>query len=262
MLVAKPTSRPFTLSFEGAPISKSVPVSGLCVRSLPGLGRGVGVHPERLGMFNSPNVDALDAASSISPLSATLTKNTRGYILQPKCLLVLAAPIGPFTRHPSVFDFQLLALFTLSLEGPALSAVEVSRTEGSTFNSPPPNLSYFNFKLSTFNHFSPKSLKIRTYAKQPPNPCRIRTSKTQHLKPFRIRTYEKNRGEGPSWLISYPMKDFSPERPPGVRDPSDRPTKDSYPERTFASGRRRGCRRGLQAGLAWSARGGSSRGWR
>jgi hypothetical protein len=204
MVAAKPASRP-------APISKSVPVHELCVRRLPRPGRDVGVHPQWLGLFSSPKVDALDAASSISPLSATLTKNTRGYILQPKCLLVLAAPIGPFTRHPSVFDFQLLALFTLSLEGPALSPVEVSlerpalsTVEVSTFNSPSPDLSYFDFKFlalsvvegSTFNHFSPMSFRIRTYAKQPPNPCRIRTSKTQDLKPFRIRTYEKNRGGG------------------------------------------------------------------
>ena len=32
----------------------------------------------RVSAFSSPNVDAIDAASSISPLYATLTKNTRG----------------------------------------------------------------------------------------------------------------------------------------------------------------------------------------
>jgi hypothetical protein len=69
MLAANPTS-----------ISKSVPVSDLCVLCV--------------SVFSSPNlspftsdpstrnlvsfVDALDAASSISPLFATLTKNTRG----------------------------------------------------------------------------------------------------------------------------------------------------------------------------------------
>ena len=33
--------------------------------------------------FSSPNVDARDAASSVSPLSATLTKNTRGCVSDP-----------------------------------------------------------------------------------------------------------------------------------------------------------------------------------
>jgi hypothetical protein len=51
----------------------------------------VGVYPERLGAFSSPDVDALDAASNISPVSATLlpraaakgTKNTEGWASLP-----------------------------------------------------------------------------------------------------------------------------------------------------------------------------------
>ena len=86
-LAANPTS-----------FSKSVPVFDLCRRRLPRPGRGVGVHLERLGVFTSPNlspfdsnpltrnlasaVGALDAASSISPLIATLTKNTRGGVMR------------------------------------------------------------------------------------------------------------------------------------------------------------------------------------
>src|SRR5271154_603954 len=72
MLAANPTS-----------LSKSAPVSDLYVRRLPRPDRRVGVYPERLGAFSSPNVDALDAASSVSPLSAALTKNTRGWVCVP-----------------------------------------------------------------------------------------------------------------------------------------------------------------------------------
>ena len=42
MLAANPTSRPFTLSFEGAPVSKSVTASDLCVL--------------RVSVFSSPNL--------------------------------------------------------------------------------------------------------------------------------------------------------------------------------------------------------------
>ena len=71
----QPHSRLFTLlalsavevSFEGAPTSKSVPIpfSDLCALCV--------------SVFSSPNVDALDAASSLSPLFATLTKNNGGW---------------------------------------------------------------------------------------------------------------------------------------------------------------------------------------
>ncbi len=44
--------------------------------------------------FSSPNVDAADAASSVSPLSATLTKNTRGWVSVP-----IANPIFQFNRR-------------------------------------------------------------------------------------------------------------------------------------------------------------------
>ncbi len=63
----------------------------------------------------------------------------------------------------------------------------------SVFSSP--NLSPFNFKLSTFNCFSPKSRRIRTYEKCARNSFRMNTSKTKDLKLFRINTYKKT-GEG------------------------------------------------------------------
>ena len=44
--------------------------------------------------FSSPNVDARDAESSISPLSATLTKSTRGWVSVP-----IVNPISQFNRR-------------------------------------------------------------------------------------------------------------------------------------------------------------------
>jgi hypothetical protein len=114
--------------------------------------------------FSSPNVDALDAASSLSPLSVTLTKNTRGGGTSQSS----AKNSNP---DPSLFDFRLLGLFTLRSEGGVV--------EGSSFNS------------SSSNSFT-----IRTYPKLARNPFAMSTSKTKDLKSFRIRTYEK-RGGGP-----------------------------------------------------------------
>ena len=59
----------------------------------------------------------------------------------------------------------------------------------SVFSSP--NLSPFNFKLSTFNCFPPKSRRIRTYEKHTANPFGIRSFKTKDLKLFRMRSYRK-----------------------------------------------------------------------
>jgi len=60
--------------------AKSIPIpssSGLCASA-----------------FSSPNVDARDAASSISPLSAALTKNTRGWMS-----VAIVNPIFQFNRR-------------------------------------------------------------------------------------------------------------------------------------------------------------------
>jgi hypothetical protein len=168
----------FTLSPDGLAANPARPsVAPLRVRRLPRPGRGISV-------FSSPSVDALDAASSLSPLSATLTENTRGGGTSP------ASPDNS-SRNPSVFNSQL-----------------------STFNSFPSDLSSFNFKPlalltlrkvgrnegrnegsmvegSTFNGFSPKSSRIRTSAKPARNPFRMCTSKTKDLKPIRMSTSEK-----------------------------------------------------------------------
>ncbi len=161
------------LAANPASISKSVPVSDLCVRRLPRPYRGVGVHPERLGVFSSPSlspfnpdpstrnlvsfVDALDAASSLSPLSATLTKNTGGWG-SASSSQNLAAP-----NHRSPVTAPVLSL--------------------------PPVTSHHS-RIT-------KSFIIRTYAKCSHNPFRMNTSKTQDLKLFRINTYEKTGGGVP-----------------------------------------------------------------
>jgi hypothetical protein len=55
-----------TLPAKSVPVPSSSHLCALCVSA-----------------FSSPDVDAVDAASSVSPLSATLTKNTRGRVSLP-----------------------------------------------------------------------------------------------------------------------------------------------------------------------------------
>ena len=113
----------------------------------------------------------LDAASSLTPLFATLTKNTRGWGTSASFLCVSSA-------------------YSVSQRYPFLSPTAVSC-----------KLSPLSSPLAPTNSFT-----IRTSAKPATNPFRIRTSKTQHLKPFRtlrlravlarrIRIYKKT-GEG------------------------------------------------------------------
>ncbi len=170
-----------------APIPKSLPVSDLCVLcvsvfSSPKLSPFKSGHPPSHLL---PFVDALDAASSVSPLSATLTKNTRGGGTS-------QAPAKNSDRIPSVFHFQLLAL---------------SLVEGSTFNLP------------TFNRFSPISFRFRTYGKPARNLFRMNTSKTKNLKLFRTNTYKITRGRIRSKLTGspYPIPiPLTPAAPPHI----------------------------------------------
>jgi hypothetical protein len=77
----------------------SAPVSELCV-----------------SVFSSPNLDALDAASSLSPLSATLTKNTGGWGMPKR---------RQETRNafplPSTLRIQLSTVFLLTALASALA---------------------------------------------------------------------------------------------------------------------------------------------
>ncbi len=66
----------------------------------------------------------------------------------------------------------------------------------SAFSSP--NFSSPDFKLSTFNRFSPISFRIRTSGKHSRNPIGMSSSKTKHLKLFRMSTYKKTGEGGPT----------------------------------------------------------------
>jgi len=164
------------LAANPASISKSVSVSDLCVSA-----------------FSSPNpspfnpapstrnlasfVDALDATSSISPLSATLTKNTGGWG---------GAPSFSANSVPGVYPDRVGALKSTRALPPT-----------DPFNTPRSLSLPFDSKLSTVNLLSPISFRIRTSAKCSRNSFTMNTSKTQDLKLFRINTYEKTGGGVP-----------------------------------------------------------------
>ncbi len=80
----------------------SAPVSELCALCV--------------SVFSSPNLDALDAASSLSPLSATLTKNTGGWGMPKR---------RQETRNafplPSTLRIQLSTVFLLTALASALA---------------------------------------------------------------------------------------------------------------------------------------------
>src|SRR5580692_11602590 len=104
---------PFTLpavNSEGAPTSKSVPIPFSALRALC------------VSAFSSPNVDALDAASTLSPLPATHTKNTGGGGTS-------QASAKNSNRSPSVLNcvFPNLSSFIFKL-------LALSVLEGSTFS--------------------------------------------------------------------------------------------------------------------------------
>jgi hypothetical protein len=103
----------------------------------------------------------LDAASSLTPLFATLTKNTRG-------------------RGTSASFLCVNSAYSASQRYPFLSSTAVS----------------CKLLAVSFPRVTPNSFTIRTSAKHTHNPFRIRTSKTQNLKSFRICTYKKNGGGG------------------------------------------------------------------
>ena len=155
-------------------------------------------------------VDALDAASSISPLSATLTKNTRGWGVPsfsansvPSALKSTRAlpSTDPFDAHHCPLAPIPTSLFK-SVPVSDLCVLCVSAFSSLSLSLP------FDFKLSTVNLLSPISFgtlrlravlarRIRTYVKHTRNPFRMNTSKTQDLRLFRMNTYEKTGGAVP-----------------------------------------------------------------
>jgi hypothetical protein len=127
---------------------------------------------------------------------------------------------GPSYCQLSAVSCQPLFSFSPSATAACVSAFNSfppgchpERNEGSSFRLPPlcvlsvsafnsPDASSFDFRLSTFNCFSPKSRRIHTYVKYARKSFRIRTSRTKNLKSFRIRTYEKRPGGG-GLIVNY-----------------------------------------------------------
>jgi len=103
-----------TLPAKSVPIPSSSDLCELCVSA-----------------FSSPNVDTLDAASSISPLSATLTKNTKGGGTS-------QGWAKNSNRNHPVLNSQLPALFTMLAVSPERS-LEGRLVRGSAFNRFFPN---------------------------------------------------------------------------------------------------------------------------
>ena len=120
-------------------------------------------EPLRAPIPLSPFITILDAASSISPVFATLTKNTRGGVYS---------------------TFSANSLHSAS-PGP-VGALKSTRTQSPTG---PFDARHRPIAAIPFN--------IRTSEKHPRNSFRIRTSKTNGLKLFRMNTYKKTREGGP-----------------------------------------------------------------
>jgi hypothetical protein len=120
-------------------------------------------------------LDALDAASTISPLSATLTKNTRGW----------GVPSFSVNSVPS--------------------ALKSTRALPST---DPLDALHYPLGPKSFTTLHLRALlarRIRTSAKRARNPFRIRTSKTHDLKLFRMNTYIKTPGGGGCPRLPYSL---------------------------------------------------------
>jgi hypothetical protein len=133
--------------------------------------------------ISSPVFANLDAASSISPLLATLTKNTLGGVPVVN-FLVAQTPVCALLR-------QSTSKSPATMDPQAWKVVVVLPV---TSHPPRRWLSLLHQSQIT------KSFTIRTSTKPTCNSCRIRTSKTQDLKPFRMRTYRKTPRGVPSNL--------------------------------------------------------------
>jgi hypothetical protein len=134
--------------------------------------------PSNIPTFEPSNFQTtnLDAASSISPLYATLTKNTRGggyaivnfFVAQTSVCALLRQSISHRSEAKDPQELKSLAV-------------------------PPP---LFLPPVTSHQSLITNSFTIRTSENRARNSRRIRTSKTRHLKSFRIRTYKKPGGGG------------------------------------------------------------------
>ena len=155
----------------------SSPVNRLFVLSpfnfkLPALS---GVEGSTVNLLSS--LDALDAASSLSPLSATLTKNTGGW----------GTPLFSANSVPSAFKSTRALPSTDPFAAP---------------HHPPHCFSLFHQSpVTSHQSQATKSFTIRTYAKRPRNP-------------FTMNTYKKTGGPLHSLLTAhYPRLTSFPLKP-------------------------------------------------
>jgi hypothetical protein len=189
-----------------SPTQISLPL--LRARRLPLPGRGIGVHPERLGAFSSllssSNISTFKPSNpqtvpSPSPFPATLTTRVKHKPF----------PCHSYKKHPGwgaatfnsfVAQTSVCALLRQSTsEIPEAKELQELKNLAvlpvSSHESPVAAQA-----LSSTSHQSQitKSCKIRTFEKHTRNPFGIGSFKTQDLKPFRMCSYKKTGGGGPS----------------------------------------------------------------
>jgi|HubBroStandDraft_6_1064221.scaffolds.fasta_scaffold07195_4 hypothetical protein len=152
------------------------------------------LHPN-IPTFEPSNLQTtnLDAASSISPLFATLTENTRGWVSA--IVNFFAAETESNPAKPGVCSLLRQSTSERSeAKDPQESKYLAFRPIASD-ESPVTASALFLQPATSRQSQITKSCRIRTSAKRARNSRRIRTSKTQDLKPFRMNTYRKT-GEG------------------------------------------------------------------
>jgi hypothetical protein len=145
--------------------------------------------PFNIPTFKPSNLQTtnLDAASSISPLFATLTENTRGggyaivnsFVAQTSVWALLRQPTWQSSEAKDPQELKNLAVRPV--------ANHESQVAASVLFLP---------RVTGHQSQITKSCRIRTSPKRVRISFGIRTSKTQDLKPFRIRTYKKTPGGG------------------------------------------------------------------
>jgi hypothetical protein len=125
-------------------------------------------------------VTFLDAASSVSPLSAALTKNTQGGGIPSSACVFRPGPLQT-ALSGSLPRYLLAASFLQSS-----SASPRSLREQNLLSSPHP--------ITTHSPESTIPFKMCSSTKQPRNPFRMRSFKTKDLKLFRMCSFKKTGG--------------------------------------------------------------------
>jgi len=191
-----------------SPTQISLPL--LRARRLPRPGRGIGVHPERLGAFSSllssSNISTFKPSNpqtvpSPSPFPATLTTRVKhksfachsykkhpgwgaatfnSFVAQTSVCALLRQSTSEIPEAKELQELKNLAVLPVSSHESPVAAQALSSTSHQSQIT--------------------KSCKIRTFEKRTRNPLEIRSFTTQDLKPFRIRSYRKTGVGGPRIL--------------------------------------------------------------